>query len=98
MRFKGAETLFAAAATCGGGLATRYLSGRNLGGIGGRVGDDDDGALLTDEEEVERVSSDIGVPSRLVGVEFALLVAPILAGDGSIGGVDWDLAPSKDDP
>ena len=32
----------------------------------------------------------VGVPDgRLVGVELALLVATILAGDGSIGGVDW---------
>ena len=32
----------------------------------------------------------VGVPDgRLVGVELALLVATILAGEGSIGGVDW---------
>lgn len=54
--------------------------------------DDDD-----DDDEVERVSEAIGVPSRLVGVEFALLVAPMLAGDGSMGGVDSDLDPSKEE-
>ena len=35
----------------------------------------------------------VGVPDgRLVGVELALLVATILAGEGSIGGFDWGLS------
>lgn len=92
--------MFAAAEICDGGIPVRYCGGRNGRGIEGPEGDEDDceGALMAEDDEIEadRISEEMGVPSRLVGVEFALLAAPILAGDGSIGGVDCDLAPNEE--
>lgn len=40
-------------------------------------------------EAVESPVADRVSDGRLVGVELALLVATMLAGEGSIGGVDW---------
>jgi hypothetical protein len=66
----------------GGGRPSRKgCSRERVAGVGvGRTG----------AVEAEVSPTAVGVSDgRLVGVELALLVATILAGEGSIGGVDW---------
>lgn len=69
-------------AMCGGGRPRRKGWSRERdAGVGvGRTG-----AVEADGSPVPVGVSD----GRLVGVELALLVATILAGEGSMGGVDW---------